>query len=43
MAHPVPTKGFLQPSPEADTISQPSTETRPPLPVPHFLLVNLHL
>jgi len=40
MAHPVLTKGFLQLSPEAATLPGLSVETRPPLPVPPFLLVQ---
>jgi len=40
MAHPVLTKGFLQLRPEAAMLSGPSVETRPPLPVPLFLLVQ---
>ena len=36
----MPTKGFLQPSPEAAMLSQPSTETHPPPPVLPFLLAQ---
>ena len=39
MAHPVLTKGFLQLSPEAAMLPGPSVKTRPPPPVPPFLLV----
>ena len=38
--HPVPTKGFLQLTPEAAMLPGPSIETRPPPPVPPFLLVQ---
>jgi len=41
MAHPVLTKGFLQLSPEAATLFGPRVETRPPPPVPPFLLVQI--
>ena len=40
MAHPVPTKAFLQPSPEAAMLSWPSAETHPPPLVPPFLLAQ---
>ena len=40
MAHPVLTKGFLQLSPEAGKLPGPSVETRPPPPVPPFLLAQ---
>ena len=40
MTHHVPTKAFLQPSPEAAMLSQPSVETCPPPPVPSFLLAE---
>jgi len=43
MAHPVPTKGFLQLSQEAAMLPGPSVETHPPSPVLPFLLAqNLH-
>jgi len=38
--HPVPTEDFLQLSPEAAMLPGPSVETRPPPPVPPFLLVQ---
>ena len=38
MAHPVPTKAFLQPSPEAAMLFAPFRCTHPPPPVPPFLL-----
>ena len=40
MAHPVLTKGFLQLSQEAAMLPGPRVETRPPPPVPPFLLVQ---
>jgi len=40
MAHPVLTKGFLRLSPEAAMLPGLSVETRPPPPVPPFLLVQ---
>ena len=40
MAHPVLTKGFLQLRPEAAMLPGPRVETRPPPPVPPFLLVQ---
>ena len=40
MAHPEPTKGFLQLSPEAAMLTGPSVETHPPPPVPPFLLAQ---
>ena len=44
MAHPGLTKGFLQLSPEAAMLPGPRVETRPPPPVPPFLLAqNLSL
>jgi len=39
MAHPVPTKGFLQLSPEAAMLSQANVEIRPLSPALLFLLV----
>ena len=42
--HPVPTKGFLQLSPEAAMLPGPSVETRPSPPVPPFRMAqNLSL
>jgi len=38
MAHPRLIKGFLQLSPEAAMLPGPRVETRPPPPVPLFLL-----
>ena len=38
MAHPVPTKGFLQPSPEAAMLFAPFRCTHPHSPIPPFLL-----
>ena len=44
MAHPVPTKGFLQLSSEAAMLPGPSVETRPSPPVPPFRMAqNLSL
>ena len=40
IAHPVPTKGFLQQSPEEAMLPGPSVDTRSPPPVPPFLLVQ---
>ena len=40
MAHPVLTKSFLQLSPEAAMLPGPRVETRPPPPVPPFLLAQ---
>jgi len=40
MAHPVPTKGFLQLSPEAAILPGPSVETCPSCTVPPFLLAQ---
>jgi len=40
MAHPVLTKGFLQLSIEAVMLPGPRVETRPPPPVPPFLLAQ---
>jgi len=40
MAHPGMTKGFLQLSPEAAMLPGPRVETRPPPPVPPFLLAQ---
>ena len=40
MAHPVLTKGFLQLRPEAAMLPGPRVETRPPPPVPPFLLAQ---
>ena len=40
MSHPVPTKGFLQLSPEAAMLSGPCVEIRPPPPVLSFLLAQ---
>jgi len=40
MAYPVPTKAFLQSSPEAAMLFAPFGCTRPPLPVTPFLLVQ---
>ena len=40
MVHPGLTKGFLQLSPEAAMLPGPRVESRPPLPVPPFLLVQ---
>jgi len=39
-AHPGLTKGFLQLSPEAAMLSGPRVKTRPPPPVPPFLLAQ---
>ena len=39
-AHPVPTTGFLQLSPEAAMLPGPRVETRPLPPVPSFLLAQ---
>ena len=44
MAHPVPTKAYLQPSPEAAKLFAPFGYTHLPPPVPPFLLAqNLSL
>ena len=40
MAHPMPTKGFLQLSPEAVMLFAPFGWTHPPPPVQPFLLVQ---
>ena len=40
MAQPGLTKGFLQLSPEAAMLPGPRVETRPPPPVPPFLLAQ---
>jgi len=40
MAHPVPTKAFLQPSPEAAMLFAPFGYTHPPPHLPPFLLVQ---
>ena len=40
MAHPVPTKPFLQPSTEAAMLFAPFGCTHPPPPVPPFLLAQ---
>jgi len=40
MAQPGLAKGFLQLSPEADMLPGPRVETRPPPPVPPFLLAQ---
>jgi len=38
MGHPVPTKTFLQPRPDAAMLFAPCGYTHPPPPVPRFLL-----
>jgi len=40
MAHPVPTKGFLQLCPEVAMLPGPSVEIHPPPPVPPFLVAQ---
>ena len=40
MAHPGMTKGFVQLTPEAAMLPGPRVETRPPPPVPPFLLAQ---
>ena len=40
MAKPVPTKAFLQPAKAAAMHMAPHAETRPPPPIPPFLLVK---
>ena len=40
MAHPVPTKAFLQPSPEAAMLFAPFGCTHSPSPAPPFLLAQ---
>ena len=40
MAQPVPTKAFLQPAKAAAMCMAPRAETRPPLPIPPFLLAQ---
>ena len=40
MAKPVPTKAFLQPAKAAAMCMAPRAETRPPPPIPPFLLAQ---
>ena len=42
MAHPVPTKAFLQPSPEAAMLFAPFGYTHPPHPVPPSPTISAH-
>ena len=40
MLKPVPTRAFLQPAKAAAMCTAPGTETRPPPPIPPFLLAQ---
>ena len=40
MAKPVPSKAFLQPAKAATMCTAPRAETRPPPPIPPFLLAQ---
>ena len=42
MPNPVPTKAFLQLAKAAAVCMAPHAETRPPPPIPPFLLAKLH-